>query len=82
MEQNLERPAFPSYHGLSWKDGRLGEFHGMTLRDYFAAKVFPEVFRQYAKQANAKNQWDAGWREHLAHDAYHMADAMLKAREQ
>jgi hypothetical protein len=60
----------------------LPEVQGMTLRDHFAAKAMPEVFRQYANQANAKNQWDAGWQMYLAKDAYAIADAMLKAREQ
>lgn len=44
---------------------------GMTLRDYFAAK-----YMQGAK-SNPNCGYDF---DDLAHDAYQMADAMLKAR--
>ncbi|SUC17330.1 Uncharacterised protein [Proteus vulgaris] len=44
---------------------------GMTLRDYFAAK-----YMQAAK-SNPNCGYDF---DDLAHDAYQMADAMLKAR--
>lgn len=54
---------------------------GLSLRDYFAAKVLPEIYRQYADQANAKNQWDPGWKMYLAVDSYRMADAMIDARD-
>ena len=54
--------AFPvSYNGRD----------GMTLRDYFAAKVV---------QALAANQ--AWSEESIAEAAYRQADAMLKAREE
>ena len=48
-----------------------GTTAGMTLRDYFAAK-----FMQAAK-SNPNCGYDF---DDLAHDAYQMADAMLKAR--
>lgn len=44
---------------------------GMTLRDYFAALSIGPVMR-----LDPSVDWDA-----VAHDAYMMADAMLKARE-
>jgi len=43
---------------------------GMTLRDYFAAKALPQCFEVSATTDIA------------AREAYRMADAMLKAREQ
>ena len=51
---------------------------GMTLRDYFAAKAMQGMV----------SHWWTGFiaiffnNRHLAEDAYKMADAMLKAREQ
>jgi hypothetical protein len=65
---NTGGPAFPANHF------DLGATeHGMTLRDYFAAK---------AMQGLVEN---ANWRgmpeDALAKEAYKLADAMLKARE-
>jgi hypothetical protein len=60
-------PAFPQYvinNGGAYIDG------GMTLRDYFAAKVLPQCFKVSTTTDIA------------AKEAYRMADAMLKAREQ
>jgi hypothetical protein len=53
---------------------------GMTLLDHFAGLIYPEVFRQYADQANRKDLWDADWRRHLAADAYAQAAAMIAER--
>ncbi|EMK0352785.1 hypothetical protein V8J08_005097 [Citrobacter amalonaticus] len=47
--------------------------HGMTLRDYFAAKFMQGIC------ANPDKLYDD---EPLAKEAYAMADAMLKAREE
>jgi len=69
MNKETGGPAFPlSQHGTQ----TLGmHITGMTLRDYFAARVLrlysddtPELMEQNAKKA------------------YQQADAMLKAREQ
>ena len=46
---------------------------GMTLRDYFAAKAM--------QGSRARDSRYETW-EDLAKDAYEIADAMLKAREQ
>jgi hypothetical protein len=54
---------------------------GMTLRDYFAAKAMPSVYKEYAECAR-NTGWDEDWRMWVALDAYALADAMLKAREQ
>jgi hypothetical protein len=60
-------PAFPLHnHGAQ----TLGlHVTGMTLRDYFAAKVLPQCFEVSTTTDIA------------AKEAYKMADAMLKARE-
>ena len=67
MNKNDGGPAFP----------RPGDFNpqiGMTLRDYFAAKVIQGLFASGNLQATDTD-------EALARDAYIVADAMLKARE-
>jgi hypothetical protein len=46
---------------------------GMTLRDYFAAKAMQTMLGW----DNDHTNWDS-----YAEDAYMMADAMLKAREE
>lgn len=60
--------AFPNKHANS--DSKA--FCGMTLRDYFAAKVL-----QGLVTANEVEKWPGA-----AAQAYNAADAMLKAREQ
>jgi hypothetical protein len=77
-------PAYPVEHTVydhdlsrNWKEVE----RGMSIRDHFASDLIPEVYRQYAETANAQKKWDPDWRIHIARDAYHMADAMLKARE-
>jgi hypothetical protein len=70
---NTGGPAFPhEYFDKQLNQGRV--MHGMTLRDYFAAK---------AMQAFCS---DPDWRQDMMPDetafaAYKQADAMLKARE-
>ena len=53
-----------------------GELHqGMTLRDYFAAKAMQGLM--------SCSKWNDHVRpDSIAEEAYIMADAMLKAREQ
>ena len=62
-------PAFPSSSDLG--EGITSSFMGMTLRDYFAGQVLPEVYRH----AEEGTEYDD-----LAHEAYNMADAMIAAR--
>jgi hypothetical protein len=60
--------AFP----LADPDGQMQQ--GMTLRDYFAAKALQSLDQSgyaYPKGVEA-----------MAHDAYALADAMLKARDE
>jgi hypothetical protein len=80
MSDNTGGPAFPT-EVVTTNDGWIHS--GMTLRDYFAAKAMQAVY--------AKN-WDMFMDETyetpeeavkgVALDAYELADAMLKAREQ
>ena len=73
------QPAFPSTHHNGWGEPEKG----MTLRDYFAAKAMQAVY--------PKN-WDMFMNETYEHpeevlrgaakNAYELADAMLKAREE
>lgn len=43
---------------------------GMTLRDYFAAKAMQAITQKYSHEGD------------ISRNAYKIADAMLKAREQ
>ena len=65
-------PAFPwniTYSGNSEK--ALLEGHGMTLRDYMAAKAMQALI-----SISCETPCD-----YVSEDAYKYADAMLKARE-
>ena len=64
MSDNMNEPAFPRDHQ---HDGH----NGMTLRDYFAAKVM---------QAMLGSNWTLK-EEEIPARAYKMADMMMKARE-
>lgn len=63
-------PAFPANH-FDLTD----EEHGMTMRDYFAAKAMQAV----PMPQSALHDVQAGY-DRIASHAYKMADAMLKAR--
>ena len=69
MSTNTGGPAFPAHH-FDLADGE----HGMTLRDYFAAKAMQSMLRAYQNVSVFTSTV-------LAKDAYVMADAMLKERE-
>ena len=67
MSKAQENAAFPGY--TMNMDTKMVSFHeGMTLRDYFAAKVLPEFV-------------GFGSPEHGAKCAYEWADAMMEARK-
>ena len=66
----MNEPAFPAMH-FDLADNE----HGMTLRDYFAAKAMQAIM---AGQYPITKQPDAASRIALA--AYQMADAMMEAR--
>ena len=63
-------PAFPSGNDVTLGDWRSHGHSGMTLRDYFAAKVLPQCLQACGTKATA------------AEEAYRIADAMLAAREE
>lgn len=57
--------------------------HGMTLRDYFAAKAMQGLLTiPVATLSESKTDEHERLDSYLAHLSYTMADAMLKAREQ
>lgn len=73
-------PAFPVDANTPIDDPMAARWCGMTLRDYFAAKVLPSVYVDYVETAR-KLGFDEGWMMGVAKDAYTMADAMLEARK-
>lgn len=62
-------PAFPAMH-YDLADNE----HGLTMRDYFAAKAMQGMLA-------ACTGWSEANLERLAKCSYSTADAMLKARE-
>jgi hypothetical protein len=72
MTDRIKNPnAFPGKEESAFGQD-TGHYYGMTLRDYFAAKVITGAFQ------NAS----AGSQSELAKRAYEIADAMLNQREQ
>jgi hypothetical protein len=66
---------------------KFDDCEGMDLRDYFAAKALPLAMKwiehNYTREMNGDWSWhseDEDERE-IAEIAYHMADAMMQARE-
>jgi hypothetical protein len=66
MSKDNGGPAFPSESGRRY-------FHGMTLRDYFAAKAMPALLLEMHQTGMAPIKG-------IAAVAYEMADAMLAER--
>ncbi len=75
-------PAFPVWELNGQNKPEMTDF-GMSLRDYFAAKAMPAIYRDLwedlraGKGAVPDHEWPMG----VAKDAYRIADAMLKARK-
>jgi hypothetical protein len=69
----ISPPAFPTYLADNMT-------HGMSLRDYFAAAAMSSLLLTpwYADEEKTYNEMAP----HLADDAYIIADAMMKAREE
>jgi hypothetical protein len=63
-------PAYPTSNYAAMVPLSTGYSEGMTLRDYFAAKVLPRCLEFCSTNSKA------------AEEAYRIADAMLAAREQ
>ena len=64
MSKNDGGPAFPL------KDPRTCDYHGMSLRDYFAAKAMQAIRTELSLSAAI-----------CAKQAYDLADAMLAEKE-
>ncbi len=82
-------PAFPVWE-LNGKDQPEMTGFGMSLRDYFAAKAMAALIAEpvselwpgtAAQWANQLQHTQLDGPSMVAHVAYMMADAMLKARE-
>lgn len=75
-----DQPAFPATD----PNGIL--YHGMTLRDYFAASALKGLlanssfFRPGLRQKDTSDFYTDSEYQIIADEAYEMADAMLKAR--
>lgn len=78
--QNNGGPAFP-YSGVhkGEKVNLIVDSHGMTLRDYFAAKVLQGVMASGTSMSIGTNHEEEML--DMARAFYSMADAMIKARE-
>jgi hypothetical protein len=72
----MNEPAFPNEGFNGW--GK--PFEGMTLRDYFAAKAMQALLGCADWRENLDDS-EQSPSEFTAFAAYHMANAMLKARE-
>lgn len=74
MEKDTGGTAFPLPLGSETVEGK----EGMTLRDYFAAKLMPAVIGSLNGPITGEEY--PGDFDHYAECAYRMADAMLRAR--
>ena len=79
-DTNNGGPAFPGqwydFQPITGEQVVREQWGGMTLRDYFAAKAMQGLL------ANAGGPIQASCVEDAADFAWHIADAMLKARGQ
>jgi len=85
MRNKTGGPAFPTPRFTMDGEGRVMGFSistdGMSLRDYYAAKALQPLMQSFLdKELDTLDPH--GWMDGLAMDAYSMADAMLKAREE
>lgn len=71
-------PAFPSVLPTPLGDFKLT---GMTLRDYFAGQALTGMLAYSILSPNGNYHVNCP-PDGVAHDAYLLADAMLKAREE
>ena len=78
MNKDTGGPAFPANH-YDLADGE----HGMTLRDYFAAKAMQGLICEFLedfKRTKTKKEKNI-LKEEFADACYGVADEMLKARK-
>jgi hypothetical protein len=82
---NTGGPAFPLAFEDSIETPETRVEYGMTLRDYFAAKAMQAIYAAQVEWQSTDCPADAESlqvMEDVAGDAYALADAMLRAREQ
>lgn len=78
MSINDGGPAFPAPEASISHFGFPDAYTGMTMRDYFAAKVIGGLMlRNWSEFIGGEEELIAQWGK----SAYMVADAMLKARE-
>ena len=83
-DTNTGGPAFPAEEDTEYPSAVITNKHqGMTLRDYFAAKVLQGLMAGRWKADMHGIPYDAyrADADEWAKSAYHFADAMLKARQ-
>lgn len=76
-------PAFPVAVEHMHPDGsqHLQEWGGMTLRDYFAASVLPQVMNSADTCFREGKTEESPSIDEYTRDAYRIADSMLAARK-
>lgn len=83
MSKETGGNAFPysgvhKFHG-GGSGGVIVDDRGMSLRDYFAAKAMQAIIRRYDGHSFGGGSESPQYKE-LSDDAYYIADAMLRAR--
>jgi len=72
--------SYTNTGGHAFPTSQIADSDGMTLRDYFAAKALPAIYKDATETAR-NDGWPDEWRMGVAEEAYAMADQMLKARD-
>lgn len=75
MSTNNGGPAFPAEH-----DHLANSEHGMSLRDYFAAKAMQALIPLFSSGTLSVKDGTPATEAHVSEQAYAFADAMLEAR--
>ena len=74
MSHELDEPAFPIVH----PDGTGVQYFGLSMRDYFAARLIPALIAAGGPASVGRDHRDSNLNFAMA--AYAMADAMLEVR--
>jgi len=70
MVVNMNEPAFPQNNDRVVASLSIANSQGMALRDYFAAKAMQTLVSKHNHEGD------------VSRNAYKIADAMLKARQE
>lgn len=84
METENKKPSNPEAFAYGYGTDNYSDIQrGMTLRDYFAAKIIQGILSaQTEMRANGmQNNHSTNQIESLCEESYQIADAMLKQRE-